>query len=233
MENNDQVPQSQLEPFSIRDCALVSIATGISAQNLREFRDGLKVVPPGSIYHHFWGRLLQPRFDEPEYNNGFASWTYRALNDKALAERLSVLDPKDFANIEDLRQELIEIVEMRLDESELVPWAQADQQFHFIRSQIVVFDTDREVHDPKDLAGAIAKMSLGSIFYHFIDARRRTDDHSDDFSAWLSADRETYSELIWLLGSIDPFFASLRQTRETLGLILGSYLNGSKEQAVP
>ena len=50
-------------PFAVKDCALITMATGIKVQTLREFASALKDIPLGSIYHHFWGRLLQPLFD--------------------------------------------------------------------------------------------------------------------------------------------------------------------------
>ena len=49
-------------PFEINDCALVGIATGRRAQSLREMRDILLDIHPGSIYYHFWGGLLRPYF---------------------------------------------------------------------------------------------------------------------------------------------------------------------------
>lgn len=212
--------------FYVRDCALVSIATGLNAQNLREFRDGLREADAGSIYHHFWGRLLQPQFDEPEYNNDFASWAAHGLHEKALAERLSVVDPSDFADTESMRQELIDIVENRLDESEMVPWARADARFYFVRSQIVIFDTGKVLDAPFRLAEQAPKLSKGSIFYHFIDARRRTDAHCDDFSAWLEFFGDEYRELIERLRAVDPYFSSLWELREILTDIFGEYFNG-------
>ena len=94
-------------PFAVKDCALITIATGIRVQNLKEFAVALKDVPLGSIYHHFWGRLLRALFDEPEYNNDFASWASRGLHDKPLAEQLSMVIPTDYQDLEGLRQELI------------------------------------------------------------------------------------------------------------------------------
>ncbi len=58
---------ANVEPFSVKDCALVTIATGKKAQNLKEMREHLLNIHLGSVYHHFWGGLLRPRFDEPEY----------------------------------------------------------------------------------------------------------------------------------------------------------------------
>ena len=56
---------ANVEPFSVKDCALVTIATGKKAQNLKEMREHLLNIHLGSVYHHFWGGLLRPRFDEP------------------------------------------------------------------------------------------------------------------------------------------------------------------------
>ncbi|MBU0514711.1 MAG: hypothetical protein KJ621_08055 [Proteobacteria bacterium] len=213
-------------PFRVRDCALVAIATGVRTQNLREFRDGLIEVPPGSIYHHFWGRLLQPQFDEPEYNNDFAAWAYHALHTKDLAERLAVIDPTDYPNIEDLRQEVVEIVEVRLDESEMVPWAKADQQFYFVRHQLVVLDTGHAIEDPAQFAQVIPRMSNGSIFYHFIDARRRTWDRRDDLSSYLASHGDTYAGLAKELSAVDPYFSSLPRMREVLTELFRNHFPG-------
>lgn len=200
--------------FAVRDCALITLTTGVRAQNLREFREALLTVPAGSIYHHFWGRLLLPQFDEPEYNNDFASWAYRGLHDKPLAERLSIVIPSDFPDQESLRQELIEIVEQRLDESELVPWSMAEQQFHFLHAQIVVFDTGLRCSNPEDLFHYLPSLSTGSIYYHCIDARTRTEDRCDDFSAWVAGMGEEYAELSSRLSRIDPYFSSLKELRQ-------------------
>ncbi|BCR03067.1 hypothetical protein DESUT3_01360 [Desulfuromonas versatilis] len=216
-------PHNDAIPFAVRDCALITIATGIKAQNLREFRDGLQRVPAGSIYHHFWGRLLRPQFDEPEYNSDFASWTYHGLHEKRLAEQLSVISPTDFDDLEALRQELIEIVEQRLEESELVPWARADQQFHFLHSQIVVFDSGLHFRTPEGLVPYLPSLSTGSIYYHFIDARKRTAQRCDDFSAWLEGFGAAYQPLVGQLRSVDPYFSSLKEIRQILSEVFQEY----------
>jgi hypothetical protein len=106
---------AKVEPVFVKDCALVTIATGKKAQNLKEMREHLLNIHLGSVYHHFWGALLRPRFDAPEYNNNFAEWVQYALQDNILAERFSVIDPDSFVNPESLRQELIEVIEQMDD----------------------------------------------------------------------------------------------------------------------
>ena len=155
---------NQKTPFAVKDCAIITIATGTKVENLKEFATALKEVSLGSIYHHFWGRLLRPLFDEPEYNNDFASWAFRGLHDKPLAEQLSMVIPTDYKDLECLRQELVEVVEQRLDEYEFVPWSKADQQFYFLKSQIVVFDTRVRFDHPTELLPQINSLSTGSIY---------------------------------------------------------------------
>jgi len=210
--------------FTIRDTTLVTQATGLRVQNLREFRHALTQVPPGSIYHHFWGRFLRPQFAEPEYNNDFASWSWHALHERALAERLSMANPADFSSFRELREELVEIVESRLDEGELVPWARADQQFYFLQSQIIVFDTGLSVRTPPEMGDAISHLSAGSIFYHFIDARRRTPEHADDFSCWIMDQGPEWLPLAEAVQAIDPYFSSLPDLRRDLCTVFEQHL---------
>jgi hypothetical protein len=206
-------------PFVIKDCALSAIATGARAQNLRELADHLQTIHPGSIYYHFWGGLLRPRFDDPEYNNDFAAWTRHALHDQELAERLGVIDPAEYSDLESLRQDVLEVLEQRLDTADPHGWAERDNQFYFLRSQIVVFDTKQQIRKPEDLAMVAPALSVGSIFYHFIDARRRAPQGLDDFRAWLSRFDGRYTDVCTALAAVDPYFVPLTKLRDNLASI--------------
>jgi hypothetical protein len=206
-------------PFLIMDCAPVQIATGLKSYSLRELRDSIAKVHPGSLYHHFWGRLLSPTFDEPEYTNDFAAWTYHEMHDKKAAEMLSVTRPKDFDSIESLRSELIDILEARLDESEKIHLTVADQPFHFVRSQLVIFNTGRIIDRFEDMATSVREMTSGSIFYHFIEATRRTPDRTDDFTAWIRMTSPDWEPVCECISSIDPYFSSLEEIRSLLAEI--------------
>lgn len=204
------------EPFAVKDCALIAVGTGERAQNLRELRDRLLTIDQGCIYHHFWGGLLRPRFDEPEYQNDFAAWARHGLRNARLAEKLALIDPCDFSDIEQLRNELIEVIEETLEESEFVPWARANQQFLFIHSQVVVFDTRLRLDDPLKLADIFPRLSVGSIYYHFIDARQRSATGRDDFSEWLVGFGDGYREVVERLSAIDPYFSPLTDLRREI-----------------
>jgi len=214
--------------FAIKDCALAAIATGARASDLGEFIQSMQTIHPGSIYYHFWGGLLRPRFDNREYHNDFSSWASSAhgLHDETLAERLSAIDPTEFSDLEDLRTELIDVAEARLYESVRLRYTTADSAFQFIRSQIVVFDTHRVIENPLELSNALPYISISSIFYHFIDARRRTDESLDDFRLWLMGFGDEHAHLIDLLAELDPYFTSLAELRQQLIRIFSTYFGG-------
>jgi hypothetical protein len=208
------------EPFKIMDCAPVQIATGLKSWSLRELKDSIAQVHPGSLYHHFWGRLISPSFAEPEYTNDFAAWTKHELHDKTTAEMLSMLRPKDFDSIESLRAEMIDILESRLDESETVHLAVANQPFYFVRSQLVIFNTGLVIERFGEMAAAVREMTSGSIFYHFIEAARRTPVRTDDFTAWIRANDPEMEPICNHISTIDPYFSSLEEIRTMIADIL-------------
>jgi hypothetical protein len=207
-------------PFKIMDCAPVQIATGLKSWSLRELKDSIAQIHPGSLYHHFWGRLISPTFAEPEYTNDFAAWARHELHDKTTAERLSMLRPKDFDSIESLRAEMIDILENRLDESETIHLAVASQPFYFVRSQLVIFNTGRVIERFGEMAAAVRDMTSGSIFYHFIEATRRTPVRTDDFTAWIRANDPEMEPICSHINAIDPYFSSLEEIRTMVADIL-------------
>jgi hypothetical protein len=203
-----------MQPFLVKDCALITLATGLRAHDLRELRDRIEQCPLQSVEHHFFFSQLQPSFDDPEYHNDFAIWARHALHDRPLAERLGVLDPLKYSDLEGLRGALLDVVEDRLAESEQIPWTAGRHEFTFLRSQIVVFDTGKRAANARELAKLIPRLSTGSIFYHFVEARRRVEGRLDDFRAWLDCDGPAGAELCERLALINYYFLSLSELRE-------------------
>jgi hypothetical protein len=76
---------------------------------------------------------------------------------------------------------------------------------------------------PEELTSAVAGMSAGSIFYHFIEARRRRTEGMDDLRAWLMGFGENYTELCGLIASVDPYFVSLTELRQQLANVFATY----------
>lgn len=214
-----------MEPFALTDCALISIATGETARNLRELKDRLiRMEDPAVTYFHFWGGLLRPHFVDPEYQNDFASWAYHHLHERRLAERLAIINPGQFDSIDALRRKVIDVLEDHMDEPDFEPHLEAEYPFFFMRYQIVVFDTRQRIHTPEELCDLIPAISLGSLFYHFIDSRRRTQSGSNDFSEWMMGRGDRYAAIAAQISAVDPYFNSLTELRSHLHNILRANL---------
>ncbi len=203
-------------PFDVKDCALSAIATGEKAQSLLELREKVSTIHPNSIYYHFWGGRLRTSFEHHEYHNDFSSWAHTQLHDDILAERLELLNPQDYESLEELRSELVDIIDNRLDEREYIPISKSEEKFQFIKSHLVIFQTRHQFNQPSDLISVLPLLTNSSLFYHFIDATRRTPNGTDDFTLWLNGFGEKYHDLIEEFERIDPYFISLTNLKTRL-----------------
>lgn len=206
--------------FVIQDCTLLTKTSGIPpAINLRELRDRLASCRPDVLYHHFCETQLVPAFDYPDYGNDFALWALLHLGDRVIAERLGIINPYIYTDLEVLRERVVELLDERLSEVHFVPSCQPGGEFFFTEAVTVVFDTGLRIPAPEQLAEAIGKMTNGSIYYHFLEARRREPVGIDDFSSWLATFPEQ-EEWCRALASVDFTFFTLPDLREELARIL-------------
>jgi hypothetical protein len=203
-------------PFEFKDCALIGLSVGKTAHSLRELRDRLGEVPPQSLWHHFFESLLRPAFDDPEYPNDFALWAKRSLHDDVLAERLGVIDPVEFEDVEHLRQHLVDVVEDRLSEMAWEHSVAPGHEFYFLRSQVVVVSSGISAASPRELGQRIRGLPTGSIFFHVVDARRRSPLHVDDFSVWLEAWGDAYAPVREQLARARMHQGPLSELRERI-----------------
>lgn len=206
-----------MNPFKIKDCALLTRMSGLPpAFNLRELRDRLSTCNPDVLYHHFCETLLAPSFDYPDYRNDFAIWAKWRLGDEILAERLGMIDPYLYESMEALRIATLEIIEDRLGEVTMIPWARPGHEFYFMQAITVSFDTGEEVSHPDELASAIDRMTSGSIYAHVLEAKRRKPIGLDDFSAWLIGLEGNWEHYLTAIRTIDFTFHSLSEIRREL-----------------
>jgi hypothetical protein len=207
--------------FEIKDCALLSRMSGLpSAVNLRELRDRIALCTCDVLYHHFCETTLVTSFDYPDYRNDLAVWVKKQLSDEILAERLGMIDPYDITSLEELRTTTLEIIDDRLSEIPMVPWARRGHEFYFMEATTVVFDTGKRITHPDQLIFAIRNMTKGSIYFHFLEARRRTLHRNDDFSVWLQDWDAEWRHYIQAMKTIDFAFNTLAELRDEIVRVL-------------
>jgi hypothetical protein len=196
------------------DCAITVMSLGRSALSLRELAEHVAAVPVRSLTHHFHEALLRYTFDHPEYRNDFALWAHRDLHDARLAEMFGMIDPFELNDPEDIRQALLDVAEDRLSEVSESPRAAPGHEFHFLQAQTVICDTGKAAKDPAELGALIPRLTLGSVFYHFVEARKRPPLRRDDFSVWLGEFGTAYAGLRARLEGITVQLWSLPELRD-------------------
>ena len=85
------------------------LPTEYAASDLREFADILKKVTIESIYFH----IFESRLRLEKNDNDFSNWIGNSLGNKALAEKISKLDPYTHT-LEGLRNNLVDMIEREL-----------------------------------------------------------------------------------------------------------------------
>ena len=212
-----------MTPFEVKDCALLARMSGLPpAFNLRELRERVAVCSENVLFHHYCETTLRATFDNPDYRNDFAVWSKLYLGDRVLAERLGILDPYSFPSLGDLRAATLEVIDERLGELTMIPWARPGDEFFFMEATTVIFSAGMRIAHSSDLADAIRKMTNGSVYFHFLEARRRPPFGKDDFTSWLLENEDGGRNRLYIeaLASIDIYFHSLADLRKELAALL-------------
>jgi hypothetical protein len=124
----------------------------------------------------------------------------------------------EYPDLEQLRQQLVDVVEDRLSEVTEVPQAARGKEFHFLKSQFVILQSGASASTMGELAEMIPRLSTGSIFHHFIETRRRQPGRADDFTVWLEAWGAPSAQVREHLQAIDYHLWSLSELREQIAL---------------
>jgi hypothetical protein len=214
-------------PFTVKDCTLITRMAGVpNAMNLRELQERVRICPLECLFHHFCETVIRPTFDDPEFHNDFAVWAGRQLRDRVLAERLSIINPYKLDSFEQLRDAVMDILEERLSEVHYIQWVPPGHYFQFMQAVTVVFNTGVELKTPADFGAQLKHMSFGSIYYHFVEARRRTDEKRDDFSEWLAGFGEQVRPVLDALAGVEFYYLSLRELKRRLIDVVDSVNSG-------
>jgi hypothetical protein len=200
-----------IEPFEFRQCVSILKSTGKKAKNLHELRNVITVISDECIFHHTYQYFLKGHI--LEYTNDFAHWAGESLEERALSEHLSNIDPYDFKNINDLRNELLAVIDEYLKKFPEPREVMPGDEFCFNETITLVFPIGIRVKNLAEFLTAIKYIDAGSIYYHFYEARMRLGGGIDDFSRWIE-DASGKKELAEKIRAIDPFMHDLEGVRK-------------------
>jgi hypothetical protein len=190
------------EGFEFKQCISILKSTGRKAKTLNELRTMITIVPDSCIFHHTYQYFLKEHVFE--YTNDFAHWAGESLEERALAEQLSSIDPYEFKNIDDLRKQLLFVINDYLEKFPEPREVLSGDEFFFNETISLVFSVGIRAKNLAEFLMAVKYIDFGSIYYHFYEARIRTGGGIDDFSKWIeeSIGKNLLAEK---LRTIDPF----------------------------
>jgi hypothetical protein len=215
-----------IEPFEFRQCISILKSTGKNAKNIKELRDLIAIVSDECIFHHTYQYFLKEHI--LEYTNDFAHWAGENLEESALSEQLSNIDPYDFKNITDLRDELIHVINDYLERFPEPKEAMPGDEFYFNETVTLIFPAGIRAKNLAEFLTAIKYVDSDSIYYHFYEARIRLGSGIDDFSRWIE-DVFGKKDLAEKTRTIDPFMHTIEEIRKHIIAAVGEEVRKDME----
>jgi Family of unknown function (DUF5752) len=182
------------------------------ATNLQELLDAVRTCPDASIFQHTFQTLEEHHFIKEGFSNDFSHWAFAACNEVELAERLAAIDIREFTSLPALREQLVHVMEAYLQKNPRAATKLAMEPFYLMASDLVVIPTPYVARNLEEFADGLRKVSIHSIYYHFIDARLRLKLNTNDFSVWLDQELDM-SQTADRLNRIDIYTSTLEGVR--------------------
>jgi hypothetical protein len=204
--------------FEFVTCSELIQILGLRADDEGELAERLAEVPLESVHYHTHGHFLRHGFVGAPYPNDFATWAAVQVRDRSLAERLAVVSPLDHPTLEELRDEILGILDDHLSHLSIVPRVIFGEPFEFMQSRIVEVPTGTRAATLAEFRAGLATVPVNAVYYHAIESARRLGRPESDFAVWI---REGLGlrDLAGALGRVNPYVGSLERLRtELLGL---------------
>src|SRR6476660_4272730 len=185
------------------------------ATTLQELLEAIRACPESSIFQHTFQTLAEHHFIREGFSNDFSHWAFAACNEVELAERLAAIDSREFTSISGVRERLVHIIESYLQKNPRAGARAAMEPLYLMAADLVVVPTPYVARTLEEFAECLGKVSVHSIYYHFIDARLRLKLNTNDFSVWLEQELDLEAAAR-RLNQIDIYTSTLEGVRQSI-----------------
>jgi hypothetical protein len=182
---------------------------------LLELLEAIRTCGDASIFQHTFQTLEEHHFIKEGFSNDFSHWAFAACNEVELAERLSAIDVREFTSIAALRERLVHLIETYLQKNPRAASRPAMEPFYVMAADLVVIPTPYVARNLEEFADGLRKVSIHSIYYHFIDARLRLKLNTNDFSVWMEQELDM-GQTGDRLNRIDIYTSTLEGVRRSI-----------------
>lgn len=193
--------------FNFKTEVWVPIYTGIKVKSIQEFIEALEKIPSGSILYHFYIHLFNYHNLPTDYPSSFCYW-FSKNGCQVLAEKLSVIDPTRYYDLEILRKDILDILTKNFEKRKF------SEPFYFIDVYREVIEVNKYASNIEELIDGINTLGISSLFYHLITSRVDKKKIVDDYSEWLI--NNGYAKKAEAIQSIDFYTLTLYKTKEAI-----------------
>lgn len=218
--------------FQFVACSELIQILGLRADDERELAEILEKVSLDCVHYHTHGHFLRHGFVGAPYPNDFATWAAIQVRDRVLGERLGVVSPLDFSSLEELREEILTIIDDHLGHLNIVPRVIFGDPFDFMQSRIIEAPTGEIADSLETFRAGLARIQPSALYFHTIEASRRLGRPDTDFAVWL---RESLGldTLAAAVNRVDPYAGSLERLRTELLRLCDAELGLPLETGLP
>jgi hypothetical protein len=214
-------PRWARAPFYFNSAAHLLRIGREKAATLEELLAAVRDCNDACIFQHMFQTLEEHHFIREGFSNDFSHWAFSACNEIALAERLAALDVREFTSIAAMRERLVEVLDGYLKKNPRAATRVATEPFYLMAADLVVVPTPYVARNLEEFADGLRKVSVHSIYYHFIDARLRLKLNNNDFSVWLEEELDM-GQAADRLNRIDIYTSTLEGVRRSIQRIIES-----------
>jgi hypothetical protein len=173
--------------------------------------------------------MLRHKYIAGPYPNDFATWAAIQVRDRVLGEKLGILSPYDFPNLESLRAEIVTIISDHLSRLQVIPRVIYEEPFHFMQSRIISAPLGLQVHTLAEFREVLATVDVSVIYYHTFEAILRLGKPKGDFALWME-EQLGLVELGERISKIDTYRISLESVRARILNLCDQFLQMGRDR---
>jgi hypothetical protein len=216
-------------PFRFTGCWELREMVGRSARDEQQLLEAIEEIPADSLFYHTHSFFLRHKYIAGPYPNDFATWAAIQVRDRVLGEKLGILDPYDFRDLEALRSEIVSIIDEHLSQLQIIPRVVYGEPFHFMQSRIIEVPTGLEARTLKEFRDILATVDASVVFYHNFKAILRLGRRKGDFALWLE-EQLNLPQLAHKISRIDLYMISLESVRRQIIRLCDEFLERTSQE---
>ena len=202
-------------PFSFSGCWELKEMLGRTVRDERQLLEAIEEIPLDSIYYHTHSFFLRHQYIAGPYPNDFATWAAVQVRDHVLGEKLGILDPFDYENLDALRIEIVNIIEDHLSRLQIIPRTIYGEPFHFMQSRIIENPTGLEARTLAEFRDILSTTDSSVVYFHTFEAMLRLGRRKGDFPLWIDSQLGQV-ELASAISKLDMYMSNLESIRQQI-----------------